>query len=100
MPTTQSAQHVALGDALREIRNERGISQEELAYRAGLHRNYVGACERGEINLSFRVLLQFSAGLAVSLSEIVARYEHIQRMGEQAVGGEERDGQRPRQAPP
>lgn len=91
MPTIQSAQHLALGDALREIRNERDISQEELAYRAGLHRNYVGACERGEINLSFRVLLQFSDGLAVSLSEIIARYERIQRMGEQAVGGEERD---------
>jgi transcriptional regulator with XRE-family HTH domain len=88
VPTTQSAQHVALGDALREIRNERGISQEELAYRAGLHRNYVGACERGEINLSFRVLLQFTEGLAVSLSEIVAHYERIQRPSEQPSGAE------------
>jgi transcriptional regulator with XRE-family HTH domain len=78
MATVQSAQHVALGDALRELRAVRELSQEELAYRAGLHRNYVGACERGEINLSFRVLLQLTKGLDVSLSEIVRRYEKLE----------------------
>jgi transcriptional regulator with XRE-family HTH domain len=75
MATVQSAQHLALGNALRELRTARELSQEELAYRAGLHRNYVGACERGEINLSFRVLLQLADGLDVSLSEIVQHYE-------------------------
>ncbi|MGH2831610.1 MAG: helix-turn-helix domain-containing protein [Solirubrobacteraceae bacterium] len=90
MPRTQSAQHVALGDALRELRTQRGISQEELAYRAGMHRNYVGACERGEINLSFRVLLQFTEGLAVNLSEIVAHYERIQQVGEHSIPSEQR----------
>jgi transcriptional regulator with XRE-family HTH domain len=78
MATVQSAQHVALGNALRELRTARELSQEELAYRAGLHRNYVGACERGEINLSFRVLLQLTKGLGVTLSEIVQRYEKHQ----------------------
>jgi transcriptional regulator with XRE-family HTH domain len=75
MATVQSAQHLALGNALRELRTARELSQEELAYRAGLHRNYVGACERGEINLSFRVFLQLADGLDVSLSEIVQHYE-------------------------
>jgi len=83
MAPVQSAQHVALGDALRELRTARELSQEELAYRAGLHRNYVGACERGEINLSFRVLLQLTNGLEVSLSEIVQRYENLQPAGGQ-----------------
>ena len=50
-----------------------------------MHRNYVGACERGEINLSFRVLLQFAEGLAVSLSEIVVHYERILRAGTHSV---------------
>jgi transcriptional regulator with XRE-family HTH domain len=85
MAAVQSDQHLALGNALRELRVERGLSQEELAYRAGLHRNYVGACERGEINLSFRVLLQFTAGLGVELSEIVRQYESRER-------GSSRDG--------
>ncbi|HEY7933502.1 MAG TPA: helix-turn-helix transcriptional regulator [Solirubrobacteraceae bacterium] len=77
MAAVQSAQHQALGNALRELRVARELSQEELAYRSGLHRNYVGACERGEINLSFRVLLQFTVGLGVSLSEIVCHYERL-----------------------
>lgn len=43
----QSEAHVALGGAVRESRARRGLSQEELGFRAGLHRNYVGAIERG-----------------------------------------------------
>lgn len=55
-----------------------------------MHRNYVGACERGEINLSFRVLLQFTEGLAINLSEIVAHYERIQRAGEHSALSEKK----------
>ena len=45
-----SSFHDALGRAVRETRARRGLSQESLGYVAGLHRNYVGAIERGEIN--------------------------------------------------
>jgi transcriptional regulator with XRE-family HTH domain len=67
--------HDALGHAVRELRARRRLSQEELGFRAGLHRNYVGAIERGEINPTFRVLLKLSVGLALPLSEIVALAE-------------------------
>src|SRR5215218_234452 len=36
----------ALGAAVRELRARRGFSQEELGFRGGLHRNYVGGIER------------------------------------------------------
>ena len=59
------------------MRATRGLSQEELGYRARLHRNYIGAIERGEINPTFRVLLKLERGLAISLSELMARYEDV-----------------------
>jgi transcriptional regulator with XRE-family HTH domain len=80
MASPQSPEHVALGHVLRELRVDRGISQEELAFRAGLHRNYVGACERGEINLSFRVMLRLAAGLGVSFFKIAQRYDEIEAL--------------------
>jgi transcriptional regulator with XRE-family HTH domain len=75
----KSPRHLALGRALRELRLERGLSQEELGYRANLHRNYVGATERGEYNVSFAIILQLTDGLDIPLSELVARYERHTR---------------------
>ena len=70
-----SADHDALGRAVREVRARRGLSQEELGFRSTLHRNYVGALERGEINPTFRTLLHLTSGLEVELSELVTVYE-------------------------
>ncbi len=70
-----SSEHARLGRAVRELRARRGLSQEELGNRAGLHRNYVGAIERGEINPTFRVLLKIEQGLALPLSEIIELWE-------------------------
>lgn len=56
MPGSYSAQDRKLlksvGDKIRVIRQERGYSQEELAFKAGLDRTYVGSVERGERNIS------------------------------------------------
>jgi transcriptional regulator with XRE-family HTH domain len=65
----------ALGAAVRELRARRGLSQEWLGYRAGLHRNYIGAIERGTINPTFRTLTYLMGGLVLPLSELVALYE-------------------------
>lgn len=72
---TQSAEHEALGNTVREVRVRRRLSQEQLGFASGLHRNYVGAIERGEINPTFRVLLKLHAGLGFELSELFALYE-------------------------
>ncbi len=58
-----------------ELRACRGLSQEQPGFEAGLHRNYVGALERGEINPTFRVLLKLAAGLRLPLSELITVYE-------------------------
>jgi transcriptional regulator with XRE-family HTH domain len=72
---THSREHARLGRAVRELRARRGLSQEELGNRSGLHRNYVGAIERGEINPTFRVLLKLERGLQLPLSEIIELWE-------------------------
>ncbi|MDO8184640.1 helix-turn-helix transcriptional regulator [Conexibacter sp. JD483] len=63
------------GCAVRELRARRGLSQEQLGFHSGLHRNYVGAIERGEINPTFRTLLTVAGGLSLPLSEVISLYE-------------------------
>jgi transcriptional regulator with XRE-family HTH domain len=70
-----SRDHDALGAAVRETRARRGYSQEELGFRSQLHRNYIGAIERGEINPTFRTLLALTGGLALPLSGLMVLYE-------------------------
>lgn len=71
----QSVEHLVLGRTVREVRARFDLSQERLGFTSGLHRNYIGAIERGEINPTFRILLKLSDGLTVPLSELFALYE-------------------------
>ncbi|MEQ8961019.1 MAG: helix-turn-helix transcriptional regulator [Coleofasciculus sp. C2-GNP5-27] len=51
---------------LRRLRQEIGISQEELAEKCGLHRTYVGAIERSERNITLQTLEKLAVSLGVS----------------------------------
>lgn len=58
------------GRALRALREERGYSQEELAERAGLHRNYVGGIERGERNVALENISKLAKALSVRTRDL------------------------------
>lgn len=75
MPASRSPEHVAFGAAVRQLRTERGWSQEELAHRSGLHRNYVGGVERGELNPSLASLHKLARAFGVNASVLLIRAE-------------------------
>lgn len=79
MPLLGPQHRAPLGEAIRALRTERGLSQEDLGENAGLSANYVGDTERGERNISIRALWQFADGLGVSASELLHVAERFSR---------------------
>lgn len=65
----------ALGEALRWLRTERGLTQEELADLVPLDRAYVSHLESGHYSISFDVLIRLAKVYDVSLILIASRIE-------------------------
>lgn len=66
-----SSLHSKLGHAVRVQRARLSVSQEEAGKRAGMHRNYVGAIERGEINPTYETLSRLANGLSMPLHLLI-----------------------------
>lgn len=60
-----------LAKNLRRLRHDKSMSQEELADRAGVNRNYVGMLEREEYAASVDVLEKLAVGLGVDAAELL-----------------------------
>ena len=60
-----------VGFNIRRIREERDLSQEELAVLAGLHRAYIGQIERGEKNIGLKNLEIIAKALDVSIKVLL-----------------------------
>jgi transcriptional regulator with XRE-family HTH domain len=58
------------GARLRELRLAQKLSQEQLSFRSGLHRTYVGSVERGERNVSLINIVRFAEALGIKLEEM------------------------------
>ncbi|TBL77427.1 helix-turn-helix domain-containing protein [Paenibacillus thalictri] len=59
-----------VGDKIRVLRTEKGLSQEKLGELAELNSNYIGQIERGEKSLSVFTLKKIADGLSMSLEEL------------------------------
>ena len=70
-----------LGQAIREQRTARSLSQEELSLLTGVHRNYIGGVERGERNPTLQTISILATALGIRTSELIARAEELERGG-------------------
>ena len=68
---------LALGQALAQLRRQRGISQTALAAETGLHRAYIGGIESGQRNPTWQTLATLCQGLDASLSDLVLLSEAL-----------------------
>ena len=62
---------VRFGEKLRNIRLELGYSQEELSFKAGLHRTYISSVERGERNISIVNIQKLADALGLKMKDLM-----------------------------
>lgn len=72
--TWGAAVRAAFGRRVREVRLAAAVSQEELAYRSGLDRSYVGQVERGERNLTLENIYRLAEGLGVPAASLMVEF--------------------------
>ncbi len=61
----------AFGEIVREKRKEKGLSQEDLAFKADLHRTYIGMIERAEKNITLENINKIAKALEMPISELI-----------------------------
>ncbi len=59
------------GEKVREERHKLGLSQEELASRAGVHRTYIGMIERAEKNITLENIEKVARALKINISDLL-----------------------------
>jgi transcriptional regulator with XRE-family HTH domain len=68
--TTEEKIKRKFGERLRELRKEKGLSQEALALACELDRTYIGGIERGERNPSLVNIYKIATALGISAKEL------------------------------
>lgn len=67
----------AFARVLMTLREERGITQETLAFDSGYHPKYISLLERGKYSPSLTAILELSRALSISGAELVRRVEAL-----------------------
>ena len=73
----RSGLETAFGKSIKKFRIRLGLSQEQLAELADLHRTYVGDVERGERNISLLNMWKIAKALRIKLSDLVREMERL-----------------------
>jgi len=59
-----------VGDRIRQLRKEKGLSQEKLGYESELHCTHIGSIERGQKSCSIDTLIKVAKGLNVEVADL------------------------------
>ena len=79
METRANRAEKAFGKQIAALRKRLGISQEELGFRAGLHRTYVSQLERGLKSPTLGVILKLAHTLGLSATKLISAVERKTR---------------------
>lgn len=63
---------IRFGRKVRDVRQSKSLSQEELADKAKVHRTYIGMIERGEKNATLITIIRISDALGVSAQNLIS----------------------------
>jgi len=66
-----------VGNNIKKYRKKLGLSQEELADKAGLHRTYIGGIERGERNITLDSLQVIAVALDIAPVELIVEEKDV-----------------------
>jgi len=66
---------IQFGIRVRQLRKEKGISQEELAHRADLHRTYIGMIERAEKNITLLNVEKIAKSLEINITDLFSKQD-------------------------
>jgi transcriptional regulator with XRE-family HTH domain len=80
-----------VGDRIRELRKQRGLSQEGLGDKAGLHYTYIGAVERGEKNCSIETVEKIAKALKIEIGELFPKVPERTAKDMKALAGKHMD---------
>lgn len=58
------------GEKVRKLRNERNLSQEQLSFKADLHRTYIGMIERAEKNITLVNIEKIAKALEIEIKDL------------------------------
>jgi len=65
-----AALRITFGTRIKHLRISSNLSQEELAHRSRLHRNYISDLERGKRNISFEALHKLADGFGPDIRDL------------------------------
>lgn len=66
-----------MGENIRKYRKKLGLSQEDLADKARLHRTYIGGVERGERNITLDSMQQIANALGIKVADLFVEENNV-----------------------